>query len=106
MEIFFYIALWGAVVLSGLFLKRTRAHLPHYAGLTLLFSVAVFVLYVAVSQWAGIVRFGMVTDRRVPQDYFDNGAGGFVAFLVLVLGVLSPLAAAWISGRLKTGKQT
>ena len=106
MEIFYYIAIWGAALLGGLVLKRTRARLLAYAGLSFLFTAAALVLYLALSQWAGIVRFGMATDRYIPQDYFDHGAAGFLAFVVIVLGMLSPLAAVWIAGRLKTGRST
>ena len=106
MEIFYYVALWGVVLLAGLIPKQTRTRLLSYAGLSFLFTAASVVLYIAVTQWAGIVRFGMATDRKIPQDYLNHGLGGFIAFLVIVMGVLSPLAAMWITGRLKTGRTT
>ena len=104
MEIIYFIALWGAVFLGGLLLKRAQVRLLYYLGLSVLFAGAAAALYFAFSQWAGIVRIGVSTDRNIPQDYFDNGPGGLAAFVAIVLGIASPAAAVWITGRLKTGR--
>ncbi len=106
MAIIYYVGLWGAVVLGGLLLKQMRARLAAYAGLCLLFAAAIAALYFAFSQWAGIVRSGPNADASIPQDYLRHGAGGLAAFAVVVAGVLSPIAAVWITGRLRMGRAT
>jgi TRAP-type C4-dicarboxylate transport system permease small subunit len=104
MEIIYYVGLWGAALLGGLLAKRARARLPTYLGLCVLFAAATVALYLAFSQWAGVARSGSDADTQIPQDYLKHGAGGFVAFAVLIIGVISPAAAVWTTGRLKTGR--
>ncbi len=106
MLIIYYVALWGAVLLGALLPKQVRSRIAAYAGLFSLFAVATAALYFAFSQWAGIVRSGAKSDSLIPQDYLRHGAWGFASFAVLLVGVLSPIAAAWITVRLKMGRAT
>jgi len=104
MEIIYYIGLWGAALLGGLLPKMTRARFPAYLGLCVLFAAAAAALCLAFSQWAGIARSGANADTKIPQDYLRHGPGGFAAFAMIIIGVLSPAAGVWTTGRLKIGR--
>ncbi len=106
MLIIYYVALWGAMSLGALLPRQVRSRLAAYAGLLSLFAVATAALYFAFSQWAGIVRSGAKADSLIPQDYLKHGEWGFASFAILLVGVLSPIAAAWITTRLKMGRTT
>ncbi len=57
------------------------------------------VLFILLSLWLGLVRFGSPYNLSIPQDYYARGAAGIGALVVGAAGVVSPLfAVMWLKG--------
>ncbi len=101
-----FLCLGGIVWALGLvFVMRARLRVGIYTALSLLFALMGLTLFTFFSWVAGIMplRFGdaalLAYSVDFPVGYLARGEIG-VAILVLgVLGILSPVLAAWVIGR-------
>lgn len=89
----FGIIVWG---LALWFLPSTRARFRLYTLLAGLSLLAMLELFVWLSWLNGLLRVGDVYSLNVPGDYFALGARSILALALGVIGILSPLAAAWL----------
>jgi hypothetical protein len=101
MEIGAYLFVAGIVWLVGLVLwPRLRRRLASYGGLSLLSVLAGLILFYLVSSWAGLIRIGVAGSSNIPQDYVVRGVVGILILLIGLAGLLSPILAAVLLGRL------
>lgn len=90
--------------LSGLILlaqtrekvETPRRRLLRFSLLALLFSSLGLFAFMGLSTMAGILRWGQWQTHRLPQDYIEYGAGGWVIMAIGVFGLLSPLLVALV----------
>ncbi len=89
----FFLILVGLIV----FVKPTMSQIARYFWGTVFLSSLGLTLFIIFSSWAGIFSFGVASSYRIPQDYIENGAVGWVILVLGILGILSPaLSAIWL----------
>jgi hypothetical protein len=100
MEIGVYICLGGFFYLLGLlFLARPTKKVVLYTLLSLVMGCLTFVAFYGLSYLMGVMHHGQVYTYSYPQEYFWRGIPGWVAMLLLPLGIVSPLLAAFMIAR-------
>ena len=102
MEIGAYLGFSGILWLLGLALvARLRQRPGAYAALGCLFPPIALLLYLFVPVWAGLIGTAAVRPYPVTwHTYFDRGGVlGAALVLLLVVGAIWPVIAAWIASR-------
>lgn len=78
---------------AGNFRKRLTRYSFVAAGL----SAAGLVAFLGLSAAAGLLRLGQAGSYSLPDDYVALGAAGWLIMLVGLAGLLSPLAAVFLT---------
>jgi hypothetical protein len=52
-------------------------------------------LFLGGSLWTGVLVLGEPREYRLPEDYLELGLSGVLILTIAVLGLLSPLVAAY-----------
>ncbi len=97
-----YLCLSGMVWLLGLFIfLQARLRMGLYSALAIALTATGLILFTLFSMALGLVRFGTPENLSIPQDYIARGAVGVGVLLVGIVGILSPVYAAWWVNRKK-----
>lgn len=74
----------------------TRSRLARYTTMAVVYSLVLVGLFYSLSWASGLIQFGIAQDWSYPQDFLSRGAAGVLIMLLPIIGVLSPLLAAWM----------
>lgn len=87
-----------------LLVPRLRPRMGIYGLVTFLVGMAVLIVFVLVSAWVGLMRFGQPFTLSIPQDYMQRGWSGYLLLVIPALGLLSPVIVAFLLVRRNRGK--
>lgn len=88
-------ARWGGV----------RRQLRFFVVWGAIFPMLGLVVFLILSAVAGAIRIGQAQSFRLPGSYVDAGPLGWITLAVAVVGVLSPVLAAFLAAR-RRGEET
>ncbi len=101
-----FLLLGGIVWIFGMALvAAARRRAGVYSALSLLFVIAGLIVFTLFSWWAGIIPLkfgdgGLITySVSFPHWYLARGALGIAIMLVGLVGIVSPVIAAWLVSR-------
>ncbi|MDX1414060.1 MAG: hypothetical protein R3293_07705 [Candidatus Promineifilaceae bacterium] len=78
---------------------RARHWLLLFAGYSLLLALLDLAAFIFFSAWSGILTIGSSSSYSIPQDYLSFGLLGWFIFITGMVGILSPLLAAWLANK-------